>query len=265
MIGAWKVRCLCAGLLLVWAAGPAAGFQRSRDPDTRACLWWQQREVQVYLNQNCSVDVQKVHCENAIWTTLDQWNQPACSDFRFLSAGNTPRTDVGFDQDHWNDNINLIIWQESTWSRDPTAIALTTTTYDRLTGEIVDTDVEFNGVDYTFTVAESASVLVDIANTLTHEAGHMLGLDHSADRSASMYAYAPQGETDKRTLSQDDIDGLCHVYPTGAGLPACEGFVPPDDDGGCASASGREAGCGVSLLAFGLLAFVWRTRRKERG
>lgn len=259
---------ISAWLLALALGSPAAAFQRSRDPDTQACLWWRNRLVSVHLNQNCSLDVARANCENAVWTTLDQWNQPICSDFQFVSAGNTARTDLGFDEEHWDDNINLIIWQESTWyPHDPTAIALTTTTYDLLTGEIVDTDVEFNGVDYTHTTAESPQALVDIANTLAHEAGHMLGLDHSADRSASMYAFAQQGEITKRDLAQDDIDGLCHIYPLGRGLPPCEGFVPPDEDGGCASSGAAGPGpLGLALAGLLLwLGFVRTSSRKERG
>jgi hypothetical protein len=248
----------------------AEAFKRSRDPESNACLWWEQRSISVYLHQDCSVDVGNAACINAVWSTLDEWNLPICSDWSFISAGTTSRTDLGFDEDHWDDNINLIIWQESEWrddtgERDPRVIALTTTTYDRLTGEIVDTDVEFNGRDFTFTTAESGQVLVDIANTLAHEAGHMLGLDHSTDLDSTMYSYAPQGEVAKRDLYQDDIDGLCHIYPAGRDLPPCEGFIPPDDDDkGCdgCSSTGLGAGLGLTLLVFGLL-FMRGWRRKE--
>ncbi len=255
---------IAGGLLaLALLATSASGFVRSRDPTTRACLWWRDRLVPIHLNQACSVDVPFQNCENAVWTTLDAWNQAYCSDFSFVSAGTTDRTDVGFDEDHWDDNINLILWQEGAWEPDRSAIALTTTTYDRLTGEIVDTDVEFNGVDYTFTTAESAETLTDIANTLAHEAGHMLGLDHSADTDASMYGIAAPGETKKRDLSQDDIDGVCHVYPIGQDLPPCEGFVPPKKDGGCECTAAHAGGSGLALLAIGLFLVMLRVRRSK--
>src|SRR5204862_6586571 len=83
----------------------------------------------------------------------------------------------------------------------------------------------------------------DLQNTLTHEFGHLLGLDHncygSADRSrgidqnghavpdcnrappavqeATMYASVMRGDVARRDLSADDIDGVCAIYPaTGA-------------------------------------------------
>jgi len=254
--------------LALWLGLPLAaqGFVRSRDPDTNACLWWKERTVQIHLNDACSRDTVLAACQNAVWTTFERWNEPICSDFRFIAAGTTDRDDVGFDQNDWNENINLVVWRETTWQHDPQAIAITTTTYDTLTGEVVDSDIEFNGRDYTFSTAESDEVLVDVANTLAHEAGHTVGLDHSSDPNASMYGYAPPGEIRKRDLSQDDIDGLCHIYPYGRDLPPCEGFEPPGGKGGgCAAAGARSSsGWWWLLLGAGLWLGGRQVRRRRR-
>ncbi len=45
--------------------------------------------------------------------------------------------------------------------------------------------------------------------TATHEIGHSLGLGHSRDRNALMYAYLT---SDKATLGQDDINGIQALY-----------------------------------------------------
>jgi predicted Zn-dependent protease len=262
-------RCGIAWALALWLGLPLAAqaFVRSRDPDTNACLWWKERTVEIHLNNACSRDTALAACQNAVWTTFERWNEPICSDFRFIAAGITDRDDVGFDQNNWNDNINLVVWRETTWGHDPQAIAITTTTYDTLTGEVVDSDIELNGRDYTFSTAESDEVLVDIANTLAHEAGHTVGLDHSSDPNASMYGYAPPGEIRKRDLSQDDIDGLCHVYPYDRDLPPCEGFEPPGGNGGCSAAGARSGAAGGSLAGLGLW-LLWlqgRLIRRRRG
>jgi hypothetical protein len=51
----------------------------------------------------------------------------------------------------------------------------------------------------------------DLPTVALHEAGHNLGLDHSAVASAVMYAYYGGA---RRTLTTDDIDGLRSVYGT---------------------------------------------------
>jgi len=49
----------------------------------------------------------------------------------------------------------------------------------------------------------------DLHSVALHEAGHTLGLDHSDDVNAVMYAFYAAG---RRTLTNDDIAGLASVY-----------------------------------------------------
>lgn len=50
---------------------------------------------------------------------------------------------------------------------------------------------------------------------MTHETGHFLGLAHSHQPDATMYPVYQQGTTMIRNLSDDDIAGICAVYPPG--------------------------------------------------
>jgi len=52
---------------------------------------------------------------------------------------------------------------------------------------------------------------VDLDTVALHEAGHTLGLDHSSDTSAVMYAFYGGA---RRTLTNDDIAGIRSVYGT---------------------------------------------------
>ncbi|CAI0396646.1 unnamed protein product [Linum tenue] len=51
----------------------------------------------------------------------------------------------------------------------------------------------------------------DLESISLHEIGHMLGLDHSDDKSAAMYAYLDGGKT-KRRLQSADIRGIKTLY-----------------------------------------------------
>lgn len=62
-----------------------------------------------------------------------------------------------------------------------------------------------------------ASGRYDIEGVALHELGHCLGLDHSDDSTAVMYAYY----NGSRSLTSDDISGFQYLYPE-----AC-----PDEDG----------------------------------
>jgi MYXO-CTERM domain-containing protein len=150
-------------------------------------------------------------------------------------------------------------------------IATTTTTARSLTGEILDTDIELNdapsstGSKFTFTTVdglpcttptETGCVRIDVQNTVTHEAGHSLGLDHSPDPNATMYDSAPSGQTSKRILGTDDITGICTIYPRGAATVTC--LAPGSSGCGC---SQGQNGPGAAL---GALALLLQIRRRSR-
>lgn len=129
---------------------------------------------------------------------------------------------------------------------DPRTLALTTVTFDQNSGEIFDADMELNGWNGSLTAptgeyftcappgsgtcvnpfGDASCIQFDVSNTATHEAGHMLGLDHSLDTTATMAATASPGATDKRTLAADDINGVCSIYPVGAPTVLASGASP---------------------------------------
>jgi len=136
------------------------------------------------------------------------------------------------------------------WGYGDGVIALTTTTYNFQTGEIFDGDIELNEAEFQFTTADppapscqpgssTGCIGTDLRNTVTHEAGHLLGLGHSGDPESTMFLSAGSGETLKRDLAQDDIDGLCSIYPAGKPPSTCGEIV--DAPSGCSSAEGDLA------------------------
>lgn len=77
---------------------------------------------------------------------------------------------------------------------------------------------------------------IDIQSVAAHEFGHALGLDHSADTSAVMYAASYYDSTWGRTLNHDDVDGAEWLngwrYGNGYHLEGLTAYVYDADGGG---------------------------------
>jgi hypothetical protein len=123
---------------------------------------------------------------------------------------------------------NVIMFRDDVWPYDDAAnaIGFTTLTVRLSTGEILGADVEINTAEYTIVTsappAESTATTYDLASILTHEAGHFLGLAHSADTTAVMYAYYKPGST---SLSPDDVAGICSIYSSDGSRNTSEGML----------------------------------------
>ncbi len=71
--------------------------------------------------------------------------------------------------------------------------------------------------DFDITWATDGSLRgYDLQSVITHELGHVLGLDHSADPHATMYYGVHHGVVYGRTISADDRGGVCYLYPKSA-------------------------------------------------
>jgi hypothetical protein len=261
---------------------PAAAYERARVSGSGPLLFWASRGHSFQIDARGTKDVSSASAFDAVRTSFATWAAVSCSDLTFSEVA-TAATDRRVGYFAGETNRNLILWRQQScpsvvpagdacltaggcsnkydcWDHDSGAIATTTTTSITTTGEILDGDMEMNDAAFTFTTADgppcsgsgpfAGCVAYDVRNTVTHEAGHFLGLAHSVDSSATMYAFAPIGEVSKRSLHPDDIQGICDIYPKGKPTSVSPGVTPPNSDspnGGCASA-GSAPGLGVLLL-----------------
>ena len=292
--------------VLLFCALPAQAYKRTTN-SAGLCIWWRWPEARSHtfqIDAQGTPDAPAAETYDAIRKSFQTWAAVPCTDLVLteepLSTNPADRL-IGYFQPGTNHNLVLF---RTRACRDPAVvpagdpcrtqggcgnlydcwddahgsgvIATTTTTTNRLTGEILDSDIELNdsppaaGTKFTFTTVnglpcttpgETGCVRIDVQNTVTHEAGHSLGLDHTDDPRATMYASAPSGQTSKRILGSDDIAGICAIYPRGAQTVTCVQSTP---SGGCGCSPGQSGPGSVLATLAVLLQIARRSRRRPQ-
>lgn len=266
----------------------AQAYKCSQVPPAGPSLFWPSRLQSYAVHERGSDDVDDGSEFEAVERSFDTWQQVACSDFAFLGERTSARL-IGYDWRTPEDNENLVIWRNGDaddpvdqWHHEYGSIAMTTTTFNSRTGELLDADIELNGVRFPFSACDPGSpgclVDYDVQNTVTHEIGHVLGLDHPdpAQPGASettMFASAPRGEVKKRDLHPEDIEGMCFIYPIGAPVGRCpdeqpqEGPYPVITQVGCTASERPTSVCAMGWFDVAVLGMMWlcgRGRKKGR-
>ncbi len=237
-------------VLLSLLPSSAMAFRCSRvGVDFGPSLIWGERVIPWYADANLwKLLEDEAAAEAEIMASFEAWENVPCSDLEFPLAAVVPNLRAGFSET--DANRNVVVQIAVGWPYEPGAIAVTTSAYDTRTGLVVDADIEINNEEFDFVIADDTCDpergTMDIRNALTHEVGHVVGLEHppNAPRYAAttMFASAPSCETQKRTLAEDDVDGICSIYPLGNPTQQC--FLPDGPSfAQVAQNDGFEQGC----------------------
>jgi MYXO-CTERM domain-containing protein len=233
-------------IALLAASTPAAAFVCTRTPNLGPSVFWQDRNV-VVRPHGGGYEVAAGDLVRVLSRGTTAWSAVDCSDLTMSVGETTVQATIGF---NWHAgggdaiNQNVVLFRNDTpgdeldqWAHTLGALAITTVTFDSRSGRLVDADIEINDTSFTFTTCDldeaSCRVVYDLENTLTHELGHVLGLDHppSGDPGAfeaTMFASTSEGAIDKRDLADDDIAGVCTIYAAGVGdAGECYGVERP--------------------------------------
>ena len=303
----------------------AEAFIRSR---TRSCrpVFWPQGCLYIQPDSELlGSDLVPELVENAIQNGITAWNDHlGVSSFlqlRYLA----PR---GPQEINPLDGLQLIKFRRNRFCRPPTATnsmevcfdqsatAVTTVTFinrpsdPASDGLIIDADIDFNAVDFQFYDADSGPpptsgrTPVDLWNTVTHELGHVMGLEHPCSLfpgavaacavddqgspapdcsqvereryrdprlqtlyESTMYPTAAPGEVTKRQPHADDVAGIITAYPRVSDPRTCRLPTVVQNAGCAASAPGSQGlGAAVSLAGTLLAAIFLRLlgRRQRR-
>ena len=291
-------RAAALAALLLLGALPAHAYTRSVAGVGGPCLFWATRGHNFTIDARGTPDVVGPAAFTAVRKSFAAWAGVKGSDLSFPDLGlslDPKNRKIGFFPGQYN--VNMVLWRTANcsgavppgdscvreggcanrydcWDHGDAVIATTTTSFNRSTGQISDTDIELNDAPpadgsprLVFTANDgppctdpnqTGCVRFDIQNTITHEAGHSLGLDHTGVPDATMFAFAPEGEISKRMLHDDDIQAIQAIYPAGKPTVTCLSdpiTLTQSGSSGCSTASPLGA---LPLLA--LLALRRRSR-----
>lgn len=171
-------------------------------------LKWNTNSVTYYINTSGGPS----DSLSAIYYAMSTWTSVSSSNFTFVYGGTTTSTAHGS-----NDGYNITDFGGGLESG---TIAENAVWYNSSTGSILDSDIRFN-TSYAWNTTGSAGAM-DVQNIATHEFGHSLLLDDlygAADSDKTMYGYSSYGETKKRMLDTDDINGVAYLYPASPSCP----------------------------------------------
>ena len=298
-------------LVTLALTGSAHAFVRSTT-NAGVPVWWYGDCVFLALdNSTPSPDLPFATVQSVLAKSIANWQTPTlgagCS-YLVINIDAPAALEAKLDEQ------NVVKFRTDKWCRpaEPNnpemcysqqAAAITTVFYasdGAENGRILDADIELNSIDFTFatlpttTLPRTGTAVTDLENTLTHELGHLQGLDHSCwDHSSSlhpidntgapipdcadvlshrvsdavyravtestMFNYANPGETIKRMPKPDDIAGPCDIYPKAKDPGVCVRDGQPA--GGCCN-NNNALPNGASMLLVFLIAAPFLRRKR---
>jgi hypothetical protein len=305
---------LVAGMAVGLGGAPAAQAYVRYKTDSGKPFHWRQTCVPLTFYPDTMIDVAGAmamtpeQIAHAVRTSAEAWSSNAnpCSFLQINADPPMVAGDAGADGSATApakavyDKRNSLIFQTVNWSFDSQALAITSVFVLPSDGTIKDADIEINSVNFIWADVDldhSAS-RQDLQNALTHEMGHLVGLDHTCYthaanttrplddmglpipdcndwappdvRATTMYASAKEGDTQKRTLAPDELRAICAMYPVANDPLTCPmagelNPSPPELAHGCTCAVHDRKGGGAGLpVLVGLAALVARARRRRR-
>ncbi len=180
-------------------ASNAVDYELARLEDGTTLRWAEQPITYVIDTTDAPEELDSDEQIDAINAAFDTWTAVSGTsiDFDYSPAGSI------------DSSANIVRWKQD-WPHDASLLAYTINDVTT-SGRIVHFEVQINAQGYFWATDENPQRM-DLQNSMTHEVGHVLGLDHPTLLAATMHPTIQPGEIHKRDLHIDDEDGLRELY-----------------------------------------------------
>lgn len=229
-------------LLLLFANRVEAEGYTLKRTESGALLHWRQPVVEISLHDSMADRFVKTEAEEALREALGTWER----------AGAGPKLRyIGFSDDapgHQRGAPSNSVYILDPWPYEKNLLAVTVSSFDTRTGELLDADILINGEEEI--CARGDPSRYDLATILAHELGHLLGLGEAElSPGATMYPRIARGDRRAIIASEADLAGIRELYQR-AQVEEIEG-----------ARLRLASAMGALSLFFGFFTLLWGSRR----
>ena len=173
-----------------------------------------------YASNFPSGDFSEAEALQIITDSFEEWGEPGCSSFTTSQASDTTSDPM------WGSGNLAVGFYQWGWpaSLGSGVLAVTFPSWNYDCG-LTSASIAMNEQDHNWVAGDWGN---DAQSVMTHEVGHYVGLDHSSYWDSTMTS-SYSGGTGDRTLSCDDTEAACALYPSGGtacGAPAGSDYCP---------------------------------------
>jgi len=158
---------------------PLFAFKASPTPYGNDYFRWQEKKIKIKVSQE----------KESVKEVFDHINSISCEQPQLFIT----------ESDDYKGRISIL----DQWKYGRFVVAIIEQKKDLNKGHYLEASLNFN---------KKLFSSYPFKNSLSHEIGHFLGLEHSEIASATMFAHSGPGETKKISWADDDINGLCFLY-----------------------------------------------------